>query len=193
MPILCAHAFEGGVPRPGARRGPVATFLLRNDCVNTRSTLVSRDMFCVWNDTLCEGRVLSRSIAKLTGTGTDSMKYAIVALALMLGGCIWPTVRDEAPAYSWVAKRTFEASVACVTDRLDDYYRANPPGGKPIAHRLVEQRPGMIVKIVPEDYPGRHHPYFVRVMELSERETVIDLYTYPDWSEATLKILRPCL
>lgn len=121
------------------------------------------------------------------------MKYAIVALALLLGGCMAPTLRDEAPAYSWVAKRTFEASVSCVTGALDGYFGTNAPGGKPIAHRIVEQRPGMIVKVVPVSHPGPHKPYWVRVMELSKRETVIDLYTYPDWSEATLAALRPCL
>jgi hypothetical protein len=121
------------------------------------------------------------------------MKYAIAALSLLLAGCMGPTLRDEAPAYSWVAKRTFDQSVACVTDNLNGYFSAHAPAGKPIVHRIVEQRPGMIVKIVPENHPGQHNPYFVRVMELSKRETVVDLYVYPDWSDATLTALRPCL
>ncbi|WP_137390671.1 hypothetical protein [Rhodoligotrophos defluvii] len=130
------------------------------------------------------------------------MRHYVLALALVLGtsglsGC-GPSLRDEAPAHSWVAKRSFERSIACVAEALDRSFGVTSPLGKPIAHRIVVQEPDVIVKIEPEATVsqgplGRHKPYRVRLMVLAQYETVIDLYSYPEWDGLVLEALRPCM
>lgn len=131
---------------------------------------------------------------RLSAAGIIGMRYVVGALALLiLGGCTPVTLRDQAPLYSWVAKRDFEASIACVVDNLDASIGTLVPNVELVPHRVVVQEPDMIVKITPSVRFGTHKPYWVRLMVLSERETVVDLYTYPENSPEILAVLRPCL
>ncbi|WP_342642678.1 hypothetical protein [Rhodoligotrophos ferricapiens] len=118
-----------------------------------------------------------------------------LALALLLAGCGGPTLRDEPPVASWVAKRPFKASIACVVGALDRAFEQSSPAGLPILHRVSIQEPNVIAKVAPlygDNLIGPLRPYWVRLMVLSQGETVVDLYVFPEWEGPVLAALRPC-
>ncbi|MGF7163523.1 hypothetical protein FHS85_005192 [Rhodoligotrophos appendicifer] len=121
------------------------------------------------------------------------MKYGVLFLLFLVAGCTNLTLRDEAPHYSWVAKRGLDRSTACVAGALDDAFRQSSPIDRPIVHRVSTIEKGQIYVVRPELDRVWGQLYKVRLMMLTDRETVIDLYALPAWMNPVKAALRRCL